>query len=116
MSRTWALRALRWSYCAFIVYASALTFLQTWTGQGAHHGDPAILALSGVETAAALALAIEPLEVAALVALLAVYAVASAITVGEGEPPLRFVFYAVTALYIVLTNRGKPAMAKAAPP
>jgi hypothetical protein len=56
----YALRALRWSYCAFIAAASI----------AAAHGPKVIVALAVTETLAAIAFAIEPAEVIACAVLL----------------------------------------------
>jgi len=95
----WTLILLRWSYVAFIVYASAHTAIAAHTAHGPHGWPIAILAL--VEIVAALALLITPLERAACIVLLAVYAIATVLTVAEGEAPLRFLYYATTALALV---------------
>jgi predicted metal-binding membrane protein len=100
MTPTWTLRLLRWSYCAFIAWASAQTFL---SALGAH--DLHAKLLSGVEMAAITALLFPPIELVAAAVLLIVYAIASVLTVLSGEPPVRFVFYGVTALYIVWASR-----------
>jgi hypothetical protein len=98
MSEAWALRAFRWCYGAFIAYASAQTYF------GAH-GDLHAIILSSVEFIAALAFLIEPFEIAACVALLIIFAIAGAITAVRGEPPVRFVYFAATAAYIVFVHR-----------
>ena len=112
MSDAWALRLLRWSYCAFIAWASAQVFL---AGSGAHELHARLLA--GAEVAAITAFLIPPLEIGAAAVLMIVYAVASVITLMQGQPPIRFVYYAATALYIVWASRrsaaGKTSLAAA---
>ena len=78
----WPLRALRWSFCAFIVFASAQTFMGALGGRGGVHH----LALSGVEIAAALGLLVPRLAVAASLVLCAVFAIAAVLTFADGEP------------------------------
>jgi hypothetical protein len=100
MSEAWAPRALRWSYCAFIAWASAQVFI---AGAGQHEPHAAVLA--SVELTAVAAFVFPPLEAAAGAVLAAVYVVASVVTVMQGEAPLRFVYYAATAIYIVVGQR-----------
>lgn len=102
MSQTWALRGLRWSYCAFIAWASVQTF------RGARGSDLHAQILSVVEIAAIVAFLFAPLEVAACVVLLAVYATAAVLTLAtHNEVPLRFIYFAMTAIYIVIASRGR---------
>jgi hypothetical protein len=93
-----ALRGLRWSYSTFISAASI----------AAAHGPKVIVALAVTETLAAIAFAIEPAEVCACGVLLLVYCVAGIVSAVSGDwvAILRFIFYAVTATYIVLVSRA----------
>lgn len=107
MSPLWTLRGLRWSYCVFIGAASITAAQSALHGQGeGSHGPQMILALAVTETIAAFALAIEPVEFVACVVLLLVYSVAGIVSVlsADWEAVLRFIFYAVTATYIVLAS------------
>ena len=108
MSGVWPLRALRWSFCAFIVFASAQTFAAVLAGDGEPHqlGGHAALALSGAEILAALALLIARLAFAAALVLCAVFAIAAGLTLAAGEAPLRFVYYAATAIVLGLAKDG----------
>lgn len=111
------LRGLRWSYCVFIATASITTAESALHGQGeGSHGSQMILALASTETLAALALAIEPVELAACGALLLVYSIACVVSVlsADWKAVLRFIFYAVTAAYIVLASRSNAAAAQTA--
>ena len=103
------LRGLRWSYCAFIVAASMTTAQSALHGQGeGSHGSHMILALASTETLAALALAIEPVQLTAFSVLLLVYSIACFVSVQSADwtAVLRFIFYAATAAYIVLASRN----------
>jgi hypothetical protein len=75
-----------------------------------------ILALAAAETMAALALAVEPIELIACSVLLAVYTIAGVVSVFSADwvAVLRFIFYAATATYIVLTSRANRLKADAA--
>jgi hypothetical protein len=101
MSGPWPFRLLRWSYCAFIAWASAQVFFHNG---GAHESHARILA--GVEIAAIVAFLFPATEIAACIVLLLVYALASAITAMQGEVPVRFLYYAATATYIVIASRA----------
>jgi hypothetical protein len=117
MSLRWTLRGLRRSYCAFIAAASITAAESALHGQGeGSHGAQMILALAVTETVAAIALAIERVELVALPVLLLVYSVALVVSVLSADwvAVLRFIFYAVTATYIVLASRaikGSPPVA-----
>jgi hypothetical protein len=109
MNPRWLLRALRWSYCVFIATASITAAQSALGGQGeGSHGAQMILALASIEAVAALALAIEPIELIACGVLLPVYSIAGVVSVlsADWEAVLRFVFYAATATYIVLASRA----------
>lgn len=102
MSEVWALRGLRWSYCAFIAWASLQTFAQARGDRDVH-----ALILSSVEIIAIAAFLFAPLEVIACGVLLIVYAIASALTVtAHHDIPLRFVYFAMTAVYLVIASRS----------
>ena len=108
MSPLWALRGLRWSFCGFMVFASAQSFMDAAVGRGeAHHlGAHGVLALSGVEALAALALLVPRLALAAALVLCAVFAVAAVLTLAAGEAPLRFAYYAATAILLGVVSEG----------
>lgn len=97
---TWALRALRWSYCAFIVWASLQTFLSAHAEHDLH-----ALILSSVELLAIAAFLFESIEWPAAIVLIAVYTIAAIATMFAGQMPIRFVYFGVTAFYIVHANR-----------
>jgi hypothetical protein len=100
-----ALRGLRWSYCAFIAAASISAAESALHGH--KEGSQMILGLAVTETIAALAFAIEPVEVIACGVLILVYCVAGVVSAVSCDwvAILRFVFYAATAIYIVLASR-----------
>ena len=101
MSGPWALRALRWSFCGFIVFAAGQTFMAALAGHGEPHvGAHGVLALSGVKALAALALLTSRLAVAAALVLCVVFAIAAVLTLAAGEAPFRFVYFAATAVLL----------------
>lgn len=102
---TWPLRALRWSYCAFIAWASLQTFL---FGRSSH--DVHALVLSSIELLAIAAFLFEKIERPAGAVLIGVYAIAAVLTSLEGEVPLRFVYFAATAFYIAYSPRERPQL------
>ena len=112
MSDRWTLRALRYAYVAFIAAASAATLRAALGGPGEGHlGAHAVLALAGPELLAALAFLIEPIELYACGVLLLVYLAATALSIAAGDylAPLRFLYFAVTAIVIVMTRRAQCA-------
>jgi hypothetical protein len=117
MSPRWTLRCLRWSYCALIAAASITAAESALHGHGEGlHGAHMILALAVTETIAVIALAIELVELLACTVLLLVYSVAAVVSVlsADWEAVLSYIFYAVTATYIVLasrTNKSSPPVA-----
>jgi hypothetical protein len=107
MSDLWLLRALRWSYVAFITAASVAALRSVVQGGGESHHGAHVLALAGVEALAAAAFLIEPIELIACSVLLLVYLAATALSVAAGDllAPLRFCYFAATAIFIVLAHR-----------
>jgi hypothetical protein len=117
MSPRWALRGLRWSYCVFIAAASIATAESVLHGHGEDsHGPHWILALAATETIAIVVLAIEPIELLGCGVLLAVYSIAGVVSAVSADSlaVLRFIFYAVTAIYIVLESRMQRSATRAA--
>lgn len=103
MSESWALRLLRWSYCAFIACASVRTFVEARAGHDLH-----AFVLSGVEITAIAAFLFAPLETIACAVLLVVYAIAVVLTlVAHQDLPLRFVYFATTAVYILIADQRR---------
>jgi hypothetical protein len=100
--------AYRLIFVAFLVVASAMTIA------GAHGGHFAMAArpLASAEIVAALLFLFRRTQRLALAGLLAVFTMASVMAIIAGEMPLRFVYYAATAAFIVLVDRRldrKPA-------
>lgn len=105
---TWPLRALRWSFCAYIAWSSLQTFASARTGHDAH-----ALVLSGAELIAVTAFLFDRTALAAGVALVAIFAIAAALTTLEGQVPLRFLYFGATAVYIALARRAPAGPAAA---
>ncbi len=99
---TWPLRILRWSFCAYIAWASLQTFLEARASDDLH----AVL-LSGVELLAVAAFLFERSAVLACAVLVAVFAIAATFTAIGGQMPLRFLYFAATAVYLVLAQRAQ---------
>jgi hypothetical protein len=99
---TWPLRILRWTYCAFIAWSSFQTFLEA---RANHHSHAFILSIA--ELAAIAAFLFKAFEIPALAVLLAVFAIAGIISSLEGDFPIRFLFYATTAAFIVYASRHR---------
>jgi hypothetical protein len=99
-----ALRAYTVIFCVFIIWASARTALHP----GPHRIGIRILALA--EIAGALFFVIRKTRLVGLVLLLGVFAIAAVLELHLREWPVRFVFYAATALFVQFlsnfSNRG----------
>jgi hypothetical protein len=106
MNQDRALVALRWSFSVFIVWASVQTFVEAMGARGEPrlgHGG----LLAAVEALAAIALLVPRLALAAAGVLCGVFAVAAVVSLFGGEAPLRFVYYAATAVLLALTRPGQ---------
>jgi len=116
MNAVWMLRVLRWAYVAFISAASGIAVDAGAHGRGeGKHGASVVLALAIPELIAALAFLVEPLEVAACVVLLVVFAAAGILSLMSGDvlAPLRFLYFAATAFYIVQARCNLPVQTQA---
>lgn len=102
MSWVWTVRLLRWSYAAFIAQASAVTFFAP--GHGGHAGL-VVRILAGSEFLAAAVFALAIADRTACAVLLVVYAIATALSVADAEWPLRFFYYAATAILVTQAVR-----------
>jgi hypothetical protein len=111
----WPQRTLRWTYVAFICAASGLAIQSALGGAGeGRHAPRIVLVLAVPELLAAAALLIRPAERVACAALLAIYAVAGIVSVTSGDllAPLRFLYYAATAISVVtLRSAGADRLA-----
>jgi hypothetical protein len=89
-------------YVLFIAVASAQTALAGFRGESEGGHAPIHLALLGsVEIAGALLFLWRKTQLAGAVLLLIVYALATLLTLAEGGNPLRFLYFAATALFIL---------------
>jgi hypothetical protein len=89
-----ALAAYAAVFCFFIVWASVRTAVNP-----APHGAPVRL-LAFVEIAGALLFALRGTRLIGLIVLLVVFAIAAVIELHLREWPVRFVFYAASALFV----------------
>jgi hypothetical protein len=97
----WAPHALRWTFSLFIAWSSIQTLL---TAHDAHGH-----ALALIELAALAAFQFERTAIYACAVLLAVFTIAAVATAIGGAMPLRFFYFAATALCLVTLRRGAPA-------
>jgi uncharacterized membrane protein YphA (DoxX/SURF4 family) len=102
MSWVWTVRLLRWSYAAFIAQASVATFFAP--GHSGHAGL-VVHILAGSEFLAAAVFSLGIADRAACAVLLVVYAIATVLSVADAEWPLRFFYYAATALLVTQAAR-----------
>jgi len=119
MSDVWALRALRWAYVAFIAAASGVAIAQGLRGVGeAAHSGHVVLALAIPELIAALLFLVEPLEVLSAAALVLIYLAAAALSLAGGDllAPLRFLYFAATAIAVIVLHRARRPAGRAAQP
>jgi len=105
VSWIWTVRLLRWSYAAFIAQASMVTLFAP--GHSGHAGL-VVRILAGSEFLAAAAFASGVADRAVCTVLLVVYAIATVLSVADAEWPLRFFYYAATAVLITQAAQ-KPA-------
>jgi len=107
MSLPTALAMFRAIYVAFIVTASLATLLRERApGHPAHAGFSHQIILASVEIVAALLFLFRRSEIWACAILLAVYVIATAISVTFGDWSLRFLYYGATAAFIVIAARN----------
>ena len=112
---SWALHGLRWSYCAFIAWSSLQTLLGTQAELHSPSGHAVhALFLSCLELLAIAAFLVDRLAIYACIVLTAVFAIAAMLAALEGQIPLRFVYFAATAISIASTLRDA-AERRAAP-
>lgn len=104
------LRILRFAYVAFIATASGVAIQASVRGIGeAGHGARVVLALALVELIAALAFLVERIEVAACVILVLTFATATILSLESADflAPLRFAYFAATAICLVKADRTR---------
>jgi bacteriorhodopsin len=108
----------RWAFGFRAVYVLFILWASATTVANAHETDHATvqLELLGlVEIAGALLFLIRRTQLAGLVLLLAVFAAATIMATLSGEMPLRFVYYATSAVFILLVDRHLAAEPTGAP-
>lgn len=106
-----ALYLYRCVYVAFIVWASAKTFLEGWPAPSGHdHGDAHmglfIRGLAATEVAAALAFLWIPAQLWAGGLLIAIFAIATVVDLIHGGVPARFAYYSATVMVLVFLSRA----------
>ena len=114
MTAALALYLYRAVFVAFIVYASAKTFVEGWPApQGATvaaNMTMFIRTLAGVEILAALLFLAPAAQLWAGGALLVIFAIATVVDLTHGGVPARFAYYSGTVLILMyLYDRVKPA-------
>jgi bacteriorhodopsin len=99
---TWTL-AFRTIFVLFLVASSATTM----AGAQAHGGKFAgyLTLLAAAEIGAALLFLFQLTRTAGLAALLAIFLIAFGLATFSGEMPLRFVYYAASAAFIIAVDR-----------
>jgi len=101
-----ALVIFRAVFVAFIVFVSTRALLAASTIAYGAHAQPAhIIALATIEIAAALALLWAGTEQIAAGVLVFVFAVGAVLDTRAGDVPVRYAYYAATALFIAFLRR-----------
>ena len=90
-------------FVAFLVVASAMTVAGAHDHAG--HFGFGLQLFGSAEIAAALLFLFRRTQLPALAALLAIFAAAFVLAIFAGEMPLRFVYYAATAAFILAVDR-----------
>ena len=107
MSTSLALLVFRIVFVGFIVFASARAIFSAGAiANGAHLASSHVFALASAEIVAALALLWRRTERVAAAALVLVFATGAALDARAGDIPLRYAYYAATALFIVFQSRS----------
>ena len=112
MSSTQALYLYRCVYAAFIVWASAKTFVEGWPAPGGHaaghggggHMDLFIRGLAGSEILAAVLFLWPATQLWSGGALIAIFAIATFVDLSVGGQPVRFAYYAATVAILVFLD------------
>ena len=108
MTLTNALNAYRWLYVGFIVVASAQTVVDAHRHPGGRFATGLVL-LGSVEILAALFFLFHQTQLVGATMLLLVFVVAAVLTASQGQLPVRFLYYAGTAVFIVYLDRHLPS-------
>ena len=114
MSTSRALLLFRVVFVGFIVFASAQALLSAAAiANIAHLASAHVYALASAEIIAALALLWHRTERVAAVALTLVFAIGAALDAHTGDIPVRYAYYAATALFIAFVSaKGAAASTK----
>ena len=109
MNATQALYLYRCVYAAFIVWASAKTFVEGWhVPAGGSHGGAHmavfIRGLAAAEILAALLFLWPATQIWSGAALIAIFAIATFVDLSVGGQPVRFAYYAATVAVIVFLD------------
>lgn len=102
-----ALYAFRLVFVAFIVWASAKTFMEGWpTGPGAASGHAAlgIRLLAGTEILAAALFLWPAAQLWSGATLIAIFAIATVIDLAAGGVPARFAYYSATVAVVAFLD------------
>jgi hypothetical protein len=104
--RRWTL-AFRAIFVLFIIWASGVTVLEAHAHSvHAGHSPLTLAALGTAEICGALLFLLRRTQLAGLAVLLAVFALAAGMSVLLGDNPLRFFYYAATAMFIHAVDRS----------
>ena len=91
--------ALRWAFVAVILLSSLTTLAQA-SGLTGGHGNGDAVILASIEIAAILAFVSEYWRPWATVALVMIFAIAFILSAIEGEFAARFIYFAISAIYL----------------
>lgn len=108
MTAPLALYLYRTVFAAFIVFASAKTFVEGWPatagGEASARMTLFIRALAGTEIVAALLFLWRPAQVWAGAALVAIFAIAVVVDLAHRGIPARFAYYSATVLIVLFLD------------
>jgi hypothetical protein len=108
MSLSRSTMMFRLIFVSFIVIASARTVIDA-SHFLASRSSLGLMTLGMVEIVAALLLLFRRTQVAGLVGLLTVFAIATLLSLIGGEVPYRFAYYAASATFLVIVDRAQLA-------
>lgn len=108
MTAPLALYLYRAVFAAFIVFASARTFVEGWPapagGEASARMNLFIRVLAGTEIVAALLFLWRPTQVWAGAALVAIFAIAVVIDLAHRGIPARFAYYSATVMIVLFLD------------